>query len=170
MEMKPKTQFGQMPILELDDGTQLAQSKAILQWVGRKHNLVPQDAMANYKGQCAEALLWDDCWSNIPKAIWAKENREAMMEEVFSKDVPNFFTKFETCLGDSKFLCGDELTVYDFSVGGVFTNLILNPNAKDAEGWKKAFEAAPERVKKYALDFQAAMKEYLDKRGYTNTM
>jgi hypothetical protein len=38
-------------------------------------------------------------------------------------------------------------------VAGLLFNLILNPTAKDPELWAKVWEAAPERLKKYAHDF-----------------
>ena len=34
-----------------------------------------------------------------------------------------------------KFICGNELTIYDFTVAGYFHNVFLNPNAEFAEGW-----------------------------------
>jgi len=38
-----KLEFGQMPGLELEDGTMLVQSTPILNYVGRKYKLVPED-------------------------------------------------------------------------------------------------------------------------------
>lgn len=34
-----------------------------------------------------------------------------------------------------KFICGNELTIYDFTVAGYFFNVFMNPQAEFAEGW-----------------------------------
>ena len=59
---KPETPFGQMPVLELDDGTKLGQSVAIFnyvcaKWGANKEGFVPTDPMANYEGEASVALL-----------------------------------------------------------------------------------------------------------------
>merc|ERR1719263_339782 len=59
---KPTTEFGQMPVFELDDGTKLAQSGPIFNyicgtWGGNKEGFVPTDAKVNYEGECTVALI-----------------------------------------------------------------------------------------------------------------
>ena len=59
---KPETPFGQMPCLELDEGTILGQSDAIFNyvcttWGENKEGFVPTDAMANYNGEASVALI-----------------------------------------------------------------------------------------------------------------
>ncbi len=153
-------------MLELDDGTRLAQSKAILAFIGKKYKLVPEDPVANYKGQVAESLFWDDYFNKIVhKAFWASENRAQLMEELTTKHTPEYFRKLETCLGDSKFLCGDEVTIYDIQVAGFFTNLVLNPKSKDPALWAKVWENTPVKIKTYVDNFKAEFKEYLEKRA-----
>ena len=64
-----------------------------------------------------------------------------------------------------KFLCGEELTIYDFTVAGYFYNVVLNPNAEFADDWKKAMKLhCPKRVWKYLNNFGKEMKLYLKKR------
>ena len=63
-----------------------------------------------------------------------------------------------------KYLTGDTLSIYDFQCGPIFTDLICNPNAKDAEMWKGVYAAVPDRIKQYHTDFVAEMKDYLDAR------
>ncbi len=80
--------------------------------------------------------------------------------------------KFPTFFPENgpKFLCGDEVTIYDMSVAGLFTNLVLNPNSKDPELWKKSWENTPLRIRKYAEDFKEVFKEYLDHRNPVGTV
>ena len=56
------------------------------------------------------------------------------------------------------------MTTHDFTIAGMYVNLILNPNAKDAEFWAKIWDQTPERVKKYVNDFKDEMKDYLTAR------
>ena len=158
-----------MPMLQLDDGTQLVQTRAILQWIADTYgkNLKPSDATANYNGLVAENLFWEDFFmaKRVPPAIWAKEGREELMATLFNEHVPEFLKKLETLFtDDKKFLCGDHVTIYDIQVCGFFTNLVLNPNSKDPQDWAKVWENTSPRLKKWVADFQEDMKEYLDKR------
>ena len=65
---------------------------------------------------------------------------------------------------DKKYLCGDELTIYDFFTAGFIVNFMTNANARNADILKPVWDAAPERVKKYHDDFMEEMKEYMDAR------
>lgn len=42
-ELKPKTPFGSMPVLEVEGRPMLAESNAILTYIGRRHGLLPKD-------------------------------------------------------------------------------------------------------------------------------
>ena len=41
-------EFGQVPLLHLEDGTVLSQTKAILNFIGKKYGLMPDDPMLVY--------------------------------------------------------------------------------------------------------------------------
>ena len=56
----PQCEFGQMPVLILEDGTCLSQSIPVLNYVGAKYGLRPADPMAAYKGDKAVARFLDD--------------------------------------------------------------------------------------------------------------
>jgi len=73
-------------------------------------------------------------------------------------------------LPDSKFITGDELSIYDFTIGGWFTNLVLNPNAKYKAHFDTVWANAPEKVKAYVNNFVTEMKPYLDSRVQTSIM
>ena len=82
------------------------------------------------------------------------------MEKAVSTHLHPWMAKLEKRLSaDKKYLCGDELTIFDFIVAGFFTNVICNPSAKEAQLWATHYEKAPERVKKYVNDFKDEMKD-----------
>jgi glutathione S-transferase len=53
-ELKPKTPFGSLPVLEIEGRPPLAQCNAILVYVGREHGLHPKD---NWEAARHEALM-----------------------------------------------------------------------------------------------------------------
>ena len=46
--LKPNVPGNQIPCLELEDGTRLGQSMAMLRYIGQKHGLYPSDPMEAY--------------------------------------------------------------------------------------------------------------------------
>ena len=64
----------------------------------------------------------------------APEKRKDSCTEIFEKLLPTFLDQIEEIAGKAEFLCGDELTIADFWIGGLYTNFINNYNvgfAKD---------------------------------------
>ena len=110
-----KLRFGQIPMLELDDGTCLFQTNAIIQYVGAKYGLVPEDPMQKYKGQMLCDHFWGDFITQVMKIFRTPEGpeREAAAKELFETHFPNYLKQIEKSLGDSKFLIGDTITIYD---------------------------------------------------------
>merc|ERR1712150_224508 len=103
------------------------------------------------------------------KLFFAKEEeKEGLIDAMVADDGqwPAFLkTLSDKCLGDSKFICGDNLTIADFVVGGWFTNVVFNPNRKTPK-FNEAYEKhAPERLKTYNNDFATAMEDYLTARA-----
>jgi len=171
MDFKPKCEFGQMPILELEDGTMLSQSAPILNYVGRKYNLVPTDAMDLWKGESFVNYTFEDVFMKVGPALFSKdEDRAEKVKELAEKYFVPWMALLATRLEKTKFLCGETMSVYDMSVAGVLCNLVTNPTAIDAEYWKTLWATAPARVVKYHEDFNAEMKDYLDKRNKGSTM
>ena len=160
-----------MPCLELDDGTFLAQSFAILNYVGLTYGLKPADAMQIYKGESLSHFVVDDYFVKVyAKAAWAPENTDKLVEEAILVGLPPVLETLAKNMGNTKFLAGDNLTIYDFTVGGWFTNLVLNQNAKYKAHFEVVWANAPEKVKTYVNNFIAEMKPYLDTRCNTSTM
>ena len=101
------------------------------------------------------------------------DQKPALIEACFAGgEFTKFLTAFDARLTKqgTKFLCGDSTCEYDFVVGGLFTNVVLNPNNKLAEHFTKYYADAPESVKTYVAAFQEDMKDYLAGRPQDSTM
>lgn len=162
-----KLPYGQVPVLEFEDGTMLGQSDAIMDYIATVHKLKAEDPVAQAKAASVVSFTTADCIPKVAPAIFSaaddrKEKLAALVEEWI---VGKWFGKVtEFLTDDKKYLAGDNLTSSDFCVAGVITNLICNPNAKDPEIWAPAWEKAPDRLKKYHADFCEEMKPYLKAR------
>ena len=129
---------------------------------------MPQDPWANYLGDKAANYYWGDfVMKYIVAMMFAPEEKKPELKQaLLDTHIPALLTTFtEKCLGESKFLCGEEVTIYDFVCAGGILNSFANPNGRLGAEGKAAWEKAPERYKKYIADFSEVMKEYLDKRA-----
>ena len=145
-----------MPMLEID-GHKLVQTKAICNYVAQKYGFVPADPMTAYRGDKAvEYWMEDVVMKHIFKAVIFVPDAEkpAALEKCLNENLPAAFKLLtEKCLGDTKFLCGDELTHADFHIGGFFTNMVFNEKSR-VTGIKACYDThAPEKLKTYVTNF-----------------
>lgn len=128
---------GQIPTLELKKcGTKLGQSNAILRMLGKEHGYYPEDIMKAYHcDQLIDAYL--DIIGKIYKPFFLpKDKRADSYPNIFGKLLPDFLNYVEETAGKAEFLCGDEITIADFWIGGLYTNFIANPDVGFAkESW-----------------------------------
>jgi glutathione S-transferase len=119
--IKPTTPFGQLPILELDDGTVISQMKAILRLIGKDTGLYPEDPVAAAR---VDELM--DAFDDIAMLVNAAgrgleqdAKEQARKEAVSSGNVFEVMTKIEAFIskhGEDGFCIGDSPTVADFQV------------------------------------------------------
>ena len=162
-----KPTFGQLPLLELEDGTCLLQTTAICNYLGAVYKLAPEDPLAQYKGQVICEHMWNDFFGKyVPSTLFMPPGAERDEKlKVLMTEFQKFCVNLAKLLPeDKKFISGDTTTVYDFQVAGFFTNLVLNEFAKDKDVWAVEWEKAPARVKQYVADFQEDQKDYLAAR------
>ena len=69
--MKPTMEYGELPCLELDDGTKLVQSVPIHNYLSETFGLKPEGALEVYRGECLyEAICADFFWKLLPPAVF----------------------------------------------------------------------------------------------------
>ena len=111
-----KLEFGQVPMLELADGTKMVQGGAILNYLGAVHKLKPEDPMVCYNAEKCVAVGMDDfMMKHFVKAMYSPEDkRDDLIKEVIDVHMPAMLANLEKCLPSTKLLCGDSSTIYDF--------------------------------------------------------
>ena len=131
-EIKPTMPNQQVPCLELPDGTKMAQTYAILRFLGKRHGYYPTD---DFEAQRVDELLdrYMDVMSKVYMPHFA-EDKEALYPNIFEKLIPSFLKEIDAACAKGEFICGPKITIADFAVGGLYTNYCANEHitfAKD---------------------------------------
>ena len=150
----------------MNDGTKLGGSKPILRMLAMKYGYYPDDPLQAYH---CDSLLdgYEDVLAKAPAPFLLQDGpeKDEKIKEIFENILPKFLKVVEDICGKgTKFLVGDELTVADFWVGGLYTNFVLNneiPFAKDQ--WASCVDSYP-NFKAYGERFVAANAKYLESR------
>ena len=67
-------EFGQCPMLELDDGTRLVQNNSIINYLGTLHNLIPSDPFLKYRGSSIKEYFENDFLkAGVLRVVWYGE-------------------------------------------------------------------------------------------------
>lgn len=128
-ELKPKTPWGNLPVLEIEGRAPLGQCNAILVFIGRQHDLHPKD---NWEAAQHEALMSavEELRGNVVAVtrIEDPEKSKQAREELAAGYLTQWGRHVEDKLGDGPFVAGDRISVADiklhmaskwFSSGGV---------------------------------------------------
>ena len=110
---------GQVPTIELDDGRALAQSNAIVRYLARGSDLIPQDAFAQAKMD--EWLFWEQ-YSHEPyiavcrfQMVYLGKGASELDPEKVRRGYAAL-DRMEQHLAGSKFLVGDAVSLADVSL------------------------------------------------------
>ena len=115
--LKPQIPFGSLPALELAGKPTLAQSNAILVYIGRQHGLHPQDDLqAAYHEALMEYV--EDLRHHVgPKLRITDDAQKRTAREELARDyLPTWGTNVERQLGEHPFVGGDTLHVVDLKL------------------------------------------------------
>jgi prostaglandin-H2 D-isomerase / glutathione transferase len=111
-----KFPLGQMPTLELDDGTYVCQSGAITRYAAKLAGLYPADPM--------HALFVDEiietCNEAMAKAPQTKDEelKKKLRAEYAANDLPRYYSFLKKRIGDRTYIAGNALSIADFYAYG----------------------------------------------------
>jgi glutathione S-transferase len=115
--LKPTSPFGGLPVLELPGKPPLAQSHAILTFIGRSHGLHPQDA---FEAARHEALMMhvEDLRALVSPTIRISDaaEKQKAREALVAGPLPTWGERAEKQIGDGPFLAGAKLNVADIKL------------------------------------------------------
>ncbi|MCA9717581.1 MAG: glutathione S-transferase family protein [Myxococcales bacterium] len=115
-ELKPSTPFGGLPTLEIEGKGVLAQSNAILTYIGREHGLHPQD---NWEAARHEALMAavEELRGAISRTLGlSPDEKRRVREELAAGEMQTWGANVERQLGDGPFVAGEALSVVDLKL------------------------------------------------------
>jgi glutathione S-transferase len=166
-DLKPKTPFGQLPLLEVD-GETYAQSNAMLQYAGKLAGLVPKNPKACLRVDEAIGLI-DDLQGKIRPSVMLgrdasvservkKSKIKEMRKVIAEKDIPHYMKYFEKMLENNEYLTGSKPTVADAQF--LVTTRYLTSGSLDGVP-RDCLEAFPN-----VLAFKKRMEKHPDLVGY----
>lgn len=136
-----------------------------MRYLGAIHGYYPADARQAYEIDYLieghEALL-----SVIYKPQFAKNNeeREEQIKKIFDEALPKFLSVVEPICAKGEWICGKDLTIADFWIGGIYTNYINDKSITYAQDkWPTCLDKYP-NFKAYGEKFSEAMNVRLEYR------
>jgi len=115
-EMKPKSEYGSAPWVEVD-GKRLAQSNAILGWIGAQSDLLPKDSFEAAKHIAMMQHVEDLRLKLSPSLrISEAEAKKKAREELAATTIPDWAGFTERQIGDGPFFGGKQLSVADIKL------------------------------------------------------
>jgi glutathione S-transferase len=118
--LKPTTPFGSVPVLEMPGQPPLAQSIAILVFVGRRHGLHPTD---DFEAARHEAMMChvEDMRAVVGPTLRISDEAEKKKarEALVASYLPAWAERAEKQIGDGPFFAGQKLHVVDLKLHSV---------------------------------------------------
>ncbi len=163
---KPSMPEGQLPVLELKDGTKIGQSNTILRLVGRELGYYPvNDTLLAAKIDSLIDSL-DDTNNDFDAPYLSKsKDDDEEVKKLFSEVFPKFLSNAEKYLDDGhKFLVSDNLTIADFIIGGFYVNVVTNKKFAYAQSQYAELATRFPKFGAYGERFTSELRDVLAKR------
>ena len=117
LALKPTTPFGSVPIFELPGRPTLAQSNAILVYVGREHGLHPKDSFEAARHEAVMSHV-EDLRAAVSPTLRISDDAEKKKARtgLATSFLPTWAANAEKQLGDGPFFAGAKLHVVDIKL------------------------------------------------------
>lgn len=167
-DIKNSVEFGQLPKLELDDGTVLSQSNAILRYLGKVHGYYPEDSELAWQVDSIIDAVYDLVQRAYCMNFESDEDiKKKNVLDYFSIHLPSWLEGMAKRISRSEnnnFLVGDSLTIADFAYAGLlFSSVYANKNAKLASSIAPLMEKF-EDITEYNNNLKLSFADYLAQR------
>ena len=157
-------EFGQMPMVEMENGLKMTQTCAIIRALGQKYGY--------YSSNPKEAWLIDSTMDYVNETgglfgavIFAQgEKKTELLFELLTKQLPDFLKIIEKRVSGKKFLTGEKLSCADFMLGSLLCNTVANENNPNYYAFAHITKSYP-AVVSYIENFKAELKDHLAARG-----
>lgn len=160
LALKPKTPFGAVPVFELPGKAPLAQSNAILTFIGRRWGLLPKDDFECARHEAMMAHV-EDLRAHITPSMRTSdpEEKKRLREQLATSYIPTWAKYAEEQIADDgPFIGGADLSVADLKV--LLVVRWLRGGALDHIP-KTVFDAYPKLNRVHdAVDAHAAVKAW----------
>ena len=161
-------EFGQVPMLQTDDGKQLVQSWAILRYLGRRFGYYPDDAETAWRVDSTIDAVEDFFTSYFRVHFEGDETKKEAAKAKFLSDfLPKWLDAIEKRIKNNEnpnYIVGGKITIADFALAAAAFNLLLNeanPLYKDFEPIVGKYEV----LKAYATHLKGELAEHLTNRN-----
>lgn len=115
--LKASVPFGALPVLQIPDKPLLAQSNAILVFIGRQHGLHPLDAFEAARHEALMCAAEELRHSISPVLrIADPELKRAAREALAAKELTTWGSQIELQLGEGPFVAGPSIQVADIKL------------------------------------------------------
>jgi len=115
-QLKNQTPFGSMPILELPGKPPLAQSNAILAYIGRSYGLHPTDLFEAARHEAVMAHVEDLRWNFAPTLRMQDPEKKSAREALAATYMPQWAARAEKQIEQTPFFGGDKIHVVDLKL------------------------------------------------------
>ena len=169
-ELKPTMPRGQVPALELEDGTKLGQAVACLRYLSSKLGYTPADDME--KWHCDNII---DMYSEIIGDMYIpeflkmtggdQEKIDAAIDKIHNNVLPKFMEGIASYVSKEGWAVGDKISLADFCLGAIWCNYINNPHGSTSQDKYAAFREANPALCAYGARFEAENAKWLSSRN-----
>ena len=157
-------EFGQMPMLELENGQRITQTKAIVRSLGQRFGYYSSNPKEAWLIDSTIDFVSDEMGKFAGLLFASPDKKTEMLFELLTKQLPAILAIIEKRVTGKRFIVGDRITIADFVLGSLLFSTVANENHPNFYAFQHILKTYP-ATSDYIENFRNEMKEYLAKRG-----